>query len=440
MRSLPAAACLALSVTTVAAAQAPPAPLAPAPASPAPASPAQATAGAKVIKDPTEYGAYMKAFNLTDPTAKSAAFEAFISAYPASVALPDALGEAMAAYQAIGDTAKVEATARRLLVVQPDDLRSLAILAFVSRDAAAKGNAAALTEMRDFAERGLRALAAQHPPGGAADAGDDKSRAQISAVLYGARGFALLNAGKYPEARDAYLKALESEPDDASDNYQLAIAEVQTKPVNPDGFWYLARAINLSRAQKNEVGAIAITTFAQRKYTSFHGGIEGWDAIRLRAGVSGPIPAGFAATIAPAPTPAELAVNAVRDNDPASLSIGDWEYVLSYRDASAANSAAAAKVWSAIQAVERGGAAKMAIPVVIVSADAAGIEASITDENIASHVADVHIVLAEPLPAPPAPGAKLIATGVIASYAPQPFRFVMTDARLAPAPAGGPSR
>jgi tetratricopeptide (TPR) repeat protein len=435
MRSLPAAACLALFMATATAAQAPPARV-----MPAPASPAQAIAGAKVIKDPAEYDAYMKAFNLTDPTAKAAAFEAFISAYPASVSVPDALAEAMAAYQAIGDAAKVEATARRLLVLQPDDLRSLAILAFVSRDAAAKGNAAALAEMRDFAERGLRALAAQPPPGGAGGAGDDKLRAQISAVLYGARGFALLNAGKYPEARDAYLKALETEPDDVSDNYQLAISEVQTKPVNPDGFWYLARAINLSRAQKNEVGAIAITTFAQRKYTSFHGGIDGWDAIRVRAGVSGGIPAGFAATIALAPTPAELAVNAVRDNDPASLSIGDWEYVLSYRDASAANSAAAAKVWSAIQAAERGGAAKMAIPVVIVSADAAGIEASITDENIASHVADVHIVLAEPLPTPPAPGAKLIATGVIASYAPQPFRFVMTGARLAPAPAGGSPR
>jgi tetratricopeptide (TPR) repeat protein len=437
MKSVPSAAFFAPFMAAAAAAQAVAVPVTAAPA-PAPAPPAQLAAAAKVIKDPAEYDAYMKAFKLTDPAARSAAFEAFISAYPASVTVPDALGEAMAAYQAIGDTVKVEATARRLLVVQPDDLRSLAILAFVSREAAAKGNSAALSDARDFAERGLRVLAAQRPAAG--DPGDDKLRAQISAVLYGARGFALLNAGHYPEARDAYLKALDTGPDDPSDNYQLAIAELQTTPMNPDGFWYLARAINLSRAQKNEIGAIAITTFAQRKYTSFHGGIDGWDAIRLRAGASGPIPTGFAATVARAPTPAEAAVKAVRDNDPASLSIEDWEYVLSYRDASPANSAAAAKVWSTIQSAEHDGTTMIAIPVVIVSTSADGIEASISGENIASHVSDIRIYVAEPLQTAPPPGAKLIATGVISSYAPHPFRFVMTKARLAQRSAAASSK
>ena len=58
------------------------------------------------------------------------------------------------------------------------------------------------------------------------------------------------------------------------------------------------------------------------------------------------------------PSPAEFAVSAVKDNDPADLSFSGYEFILSCRDASAASKEAADKVWAAIQAKQKNGAAK----------------------------------------------------------------------------------
>src|SRR5207253_1876576 len=92
-------------------------------------------------------------------------------------------------------------------------------------------------------------------------------------------------------------------------------------------------------------------------------------------------PRDFARSITRAPTPAELAVKAVQENDPASLSFSDWEYVLSFRDASPANEQAAQRVWQAIQELEKNGAAKLKISVKVISATKDIIRAAITDEN-----------------------------------------------------------
>jgi hypothetical protein len=69
------------------------------------------------------------------------------------------------------------------------------------------------------------------------------------------------------------------------------------------------------------------------------------------------------------PLPAELAVMAVDQNDPATLSFSDWELILSYRDASLANRGAADRVWKAIQEKQKNGAARLKIPVKVISVD-----------------------------------------------------------------------
>ena len=103
------------------------------------------------------------------------------------------------------------------------------------------------------------------------------------------------------------------------------------------------------------------------------------------------LPDGFAATIKPAPTPAERAVIAVIENDPATLSFSDWEYVLSHRDASWANEAAAKKVWQTIQAKQNNGTAKLAIPVKVISSDEKTIQAAVTDDNQQANKADLEV-------------------------------------------------
>jgi len=63
----------------------------------------------KVIKDPAEYNAYMTALNATDAAAKGAAMEAFVAQYPNSIVKPEALQQAMGAYQQANNQQKVEA-------------------------------------------------------------------------------------------------------------------------------------------------------------------------------------------------------------------------------------------------------------------------------------------------------------------------------------------
>ena len=391
-----------------------------------------APAPQKTIKDAVEYHAYIAALNTADPAAKSAAYEAFLSAYPNSIMVPDALGQAMAAYQSVGDVAKVTTTALRLLVLQPNDLRCLAVLTFVDRTAATRGEAGALAEMRDYVVRGLHQLPVARPLDGMSATEFEAMRTQMRGIFYGAQGFDLLSQKQYPGARDAYLKAIEADPADLSNNYQLGIAEVQMNPPAADGFWYLARAINLAAAQHNDAAASSIATFAKAKYGRYHGSDDGWDTLVTRVGTSAPIPLSFANSIKLAPTPAEIAVKAVAENDPASLSISDWEYVLSYRDTSPANAAAAAKVWAAIQAKLRGGAGMLALPVVIVSSTPTSIDAAITEDDIKSHIADVHVVLATPPAQMPAVGARVTVTGAITGYQLHPFRFEMTKGSLTP--------
>jgi hypothetical protein len=69
----------------------------------------------KTIKDPAEYDAYMTAWNLQDPPARAAAMEAFVTRYPQSIVLVDALEQAMGAYQQAHNGPKLEETARRIL-------------------------------------------------------------------------------------------------------------------------------------------------------------------------------------------------------------------------------------------------------------------------------------------------------------------------------------
>jgi len=157
---------------------------------------------------------------------------------------------------------------------------------------------------------------------------------------------------------------------------------------------------------------------------------DGWDKIVASAGNQSEPPGDFAASITRAPTPAELAVKAVQENGPASLSFSDWEYVLSFRDASPANKQAAARVWQAIQSLEKNGAVKLKIPVKVISVSKDTIRAAITDENQQANKADLEITMAGPMTKPPAPGSQIQIIGILTDYKLEPFTFLMKNGEL----------
>jgi tetratricopeptide (TPR) repeat protein len=384
-------------------------------------------AGQKVIKDPAEYNAYIAALNTSDPAQRAAAMEAFLSQYPVSVVKTEALEQAMAAYQQAGNVAKVTSTANHILELDPGNVRALAIVTFLNRALASQGDAKAVAEVRVDSEKGLKALSAWQKPEGTSDAEFEKMRQQMAVIFHGAAGFAALQAKDYPAARDHYMQSIESDPNNLQDVYQLSIAELEMKPLDSNGFWYVAKAFQL--AQGNAAAQKSIDAYGKAKYRRYHGGDDGWDQLIAATANQPGRPADF--SVKPAPTPAEIAVKAVQENAPGDLSFGDYEFVLSLRDASPANKDAADKVMQAILDKEKQGAAKLKLPVKVISATPGAIQAAITDENQQANKADLQVTLTKPMLHPPAAGSMIDIVGVITEYVPSPFTFIMKDAEVA---------
>jgi tetratricopeptide (TPR) repeat protein len=381
----------------------------------------------KVIKDPAEYNAYVSALNTQDPDQKAAAMEAFIDKYPNSVVKVDAMEHAMAAYQAVGKIDKVGDIAAQILKLDQNNVRALAIATFLKRNQATTGKADLINEIKADATLGLQALPGWQKPADMSDDDFKKVRDQMASIFYGASGFVALQSKDFTSARDYYSKSVQIDPKNLQDVYQLGIAELEMKPIDPNGFWYIAKAENLIQ---NEAGRQSINNYGKAKYHNYHGGDDGWDKILSAVADQSAPPEGFASSIKRAPTPADLAVMAVEQNDLASMSFSDWEFILSFRDASPANKAAADKVWKAIQDKQKNGAAKLSIPAKVISVSGNTILAAISDDNQEANRADVQVMLEKPSSNLPAPGSQIKIIGVLTDYTPKPFMLIMKQAEI----------
>jgi hypothetical protein len=412
---------LAASLATAQSSQSSPAPADQAPGTTTPTS-------QKVIKDPAEYNAYMTALNTQDAAQRAAAMEAFVNQYPNSIVKPEALDQALAGYQAAGNQAKLQEVANKILQINPNSVRALAILTYFER---ASGDPAKAAKARQDGEKGLQALESWTPPADLPAADAKKMKDQMTAIFAGAAGFGALQAKDYAAAKGFYQKAVQIDPNSLQDVYQLGIASLESNPMDPLGFWYIAKAINLSKG--NDAAIKAISSYGKGKYKKYHGGEDGWDQIVTAAATQPAPPADFA--IKPAPTPAELACKVVQDNDPATLSASDWEYVLQYRDAGQqCNKDAAEKVWQSIQSKqkdEKGEPVKIKLPgVKVVAATSDSLDVALTEENQQANKADIHVVMEKPLTKPPAVGSTTDVIGLFSSYTPNPFMFTMEKGEL----------
>ena len=70
----------------------------------------------------------MSAISNNDPNAKAQALEAFLQQYPNTVVKEETLEQLMGAYQAANNAAKTTDAANRLLQVNPNNVRALALL------------------------------------------------------------------------------------------------------------------------------------------------------------------------------------------------------------------------------------------------------------------------------------------------------------------------
>jgi hypothetical protein len=252
----------------------------------------------KELKDLEEYSAYMGAQNIPDPQKKAAAMEAFIAHYPKSILRIDALEQAMAGYQQVRNLPKTEDIATAILQIQPENLRAMAILAFLQRVKATRGDNAALEKSRLYGEKGLSLLPNWTRPEGVTESEFGGMRTTMRNIFSGAVAFAALQAKDYAKAREYYLEAVRPVPINVQDIYQLSIAELEMKPLDVNGFWHVAKAADMI-GSGDAITAESIAGYGKARYLEYHGSSEGWDELLAAVRNQRTLPAAFRVTPAP---------------------------------------------------------------------------------------------------------------------------------------------
>ena len=378
----------------------------------------------KEIKDPAEYNAYVNAIQQQNPAQKGQALEAFMQTYPNSVMKEDALELLMVAYQQANDAQKALDTAARVLQVNPNNIRALALLAYSYRAMASQGGPqmqANLAKAQQYGQQGLQALQNMKKPDGMSDADFTKLHNETGAIFDGAVAFAALQAKDYATAQKDMQEAVswESQPNIA-DIYPLATADLEAKPINPQGFWFIVKAAMLAQG----AGQQQILDYGKKKYIRYHGSDQGWDELVNQAKASSSVtpPAEFTVAAAPPPpSPAQQAADLVKSKDPTQMSFAEWELVLS-----SGNQQAADTVWSAI----KGKAVKLGANVN--SATASSVQLAGSDDDIDAKKADISLAMTKPIPSRlmPTVGSLMTFQGTVSSYTPNPFMMSMTDGIL----------
>ncbi len=126
-----------------------------------------------------------------------------------------------------------------------------------------------------MARQGLDALPRLQRPLGMSPADFAELRQQTQAMLTGAAGWAQLQRKDYADARSYLRQAVALDPDNAPNDYALALADLDGPNADlKEGYWYLAKSVNLSQATPQ--GA-QIAQFARARYTKDGGGPEAWN-------------------------------------------------------------------------------------------------------------------------------------------------------------------
>jgi tetratricopeptide (TPR) repeat protein len=376
----------------------------------------------KQVKDPAEYNAYVNAVQQTNPGQKAAAIEAFLQTYPNSVMKEDALVALMGAYQQAGDAQKMVDAANRALQVNPNNVRALALLTYYYRASTTTQNLQQnLDLVQKYAQQGEQALHNMSKPEGMSDADFTKFHNELSAIFEGGLGFVALQKKDNATAAKEFRQAVseESQPSIA-DVYPLAQADLEAKPMNPEGFWFIVKASQMAQGD----GQQQILEYGRKKYLRYHGKEDGWSDLVAQAKASSSImpPAGFTVAAAPPPpSPAEQAADLVKSKDPKQMSFAEWELVLS-----SGNQQAADTVWNAIKdkAVKLGAN--------VISATASKVTLAGSADDIDDKKPDITLTMAKPIPAKliPAVGSLMQFQGTASSYTPNPFMMAMTDGVL----------
>jgi hypothetical protein len=386
------------------------------------------------IKDPAEYNAYTNAVGQSSPAAKSAAIEQFLQQYPDSVVKEEMLEQLLGAYQQAGDANKTLDAAKRLLAVNPNNLRALAIVVYLEKSTA-QGDQSKLDDAAAKAQQGLNAP----KPTAMSDADYQKLKAATTPILEDAIATDANAKKDYKSAIDAYTAELKSYTDPTQTQagpgllatYNLGNAYVSADPKDlVNGVWFLTRAAQFAPAGYKD----QIEKAAEYWYKKYHcaqsdsacqTNLDGYAAIQQLAKANLFPPDSYKPVAAPPPpSPQDLAHQAVTSTpDLKSLALADKEFILANGTPDDAG-----KVWAVLKDVTA------EVPGTVVSATADSVQLAVSDDAKQSQKADFTINMKTPLKDIPAVGSQVKFDGTFDSYTQNPPMIILKDGE-APAPA-----
>ena len=375
--------------------------------------------GAISIKDPAEYNAYQMANSQTDPKAKAAAMEDFLTKYPQTVLKKAVLGDLLRTYQGLGQPDQALGAATRILQVEPDNLEAIYTSVSIKKGQCAKtSDQQTCDDMAALAQKGLTA---QKPEGLSADQFKQQTDA-VYPVFHSALALADVVSKKDPAAAvEEYKKELAMYADTSKgpglgDTLQLAMAEeklqladaqkardadaaakatpgdanlaaavkaANDKAVqdNMQAIWHFARVWNFAPASFKP----QIEEQLEYYYKKYHGDLTGLDAVKQQAAGTLFPPESF--KITPAKTQEEL-IHELLANTPDwnTLALSDKETVLSGGGKEDAD-----KLWTLLQGKDT------PVPGTVIESSASQIKVAVTQDAKAAKTPDFIVNLKEPL-------------------------------------------
>jgi tetratricopeptide (TPR) repeat protein len=391
--------------------------------SPTPSTP---TPQKKEIKDPAEYNAYVGAVQQTDAAAKVSGLEAFLTQYPNSVMKEDALEILMGAYQQTANQAKTLETAQKVLNANPCNLRALALLTYTKQAMAVAGQNAAQNwpDAGQNGEKGLQCLTTAVKPDGTQQADWDKLKVQTTVIFNSAAGLAAYQAKDYAKAEKYLRPAVEADPGNLLDVYDLALAYLApgAGEKDVDGLFFIARASNLAQG----AGKDQIAKFGKSKYTKYHGNDEGWSDLLAKTATAPKPDPDFTIKQYVPPTPADQAADLVKSKKVEEMSFAEWQLVLSEGKPEDAD-----KVWTAL----KGKPLQMVAHVISIdtsSKTATKLMLAGSSDDIDAKRADIDLTMGAVIPAKQMPkeDTDFQFEGTPDSYVAKPFVMTMINGAL----------
>lgn len=340
------------------------------------------------IKDPAEFNAFQGASTQSDPKAKAAGLEAFLTSYPQSVVKKAVLDMLVDTYQSLNDPDKSLSAATRLLQADPNNMKAIYLSVAIKKGQCLKTQDAQTCD--DAAVLARKGLATPKP----AATSDDDWKKQTSATFPAFHSAIALDEIVSKKDVKAGIEEYKQElmlypPDDTKKGPGLVdtlqIAEAYAKLTPPDAVnavWFYARALNFAPDSYKPV----IEKKLNYWYKKYHGAMDGVDDIKSQTAAN-LFPPGGAPVIKAAKTPAEIAHDVVASTpDLKPLNLGDKEFILA-----AGSKEDADKLWAVMKDQVT------PVPGVVIEATASVIKVAVTDDAKASKTADFIVNLKKPL-------------------------------------------